>query len=77
MPDAEPRWPEYEAQGEIDGIVGPYAIEHTSVHAQPEGKAPDDRFKKVIGELEKEFDSNLGFPLPESVAPQRNGLEHR
>jgi hypothetical protein len=57
------RWPEDEADGEIDAIVGPYAIQHTSVDTLPDGRLADARFKQVVGALEEELAGNLGFPL--------------
>jgi hypothetical protein len=56
-------WPEDEAHGEIDAIIGPYAVQHTSVDALPQGREADDRFKKVIGDLEQNLAGQLGFPL--------------
>jgi hypothetical protein len=56
-------WPEDEAHGEIDAIVGSYAIQHTSVDALPRGREASARFDKVIGDLEGEFAGKLGFPL--------------
>jgi hypothetical protein len=57
------RWPEDHAHGEIDAIVGPYAIQHTSVDSLPDGRLADARFKQVVGELEQEVAGKLGFPL--------------
>ena len=57
------RWPEDEAHGEIDAVVGPYAIQHTSVDSLPSGRLADARFKQVVGALEEELASKLGFPL--------------
>jgi hypothetical protein len=57
------RWPEDEAHGEIDGIVGPYAIQHTSIDSLPDGRFADQKFMPVIGDLERELAGKLGFPL--------------
>ena len=57
------RWPEDEAHGEIDGIVGPYAIQHTSIDSLPDGRFADQKFMAVIGDLERELAGKLGFPL--------------
>jgi hypothetical protein len=56
-------WPEDEADGEIDAIIGPYAVQHTSVDALPRGREADDWFSKVISDLEEELSGKLGFPL--------------
>ena len=61
--DGVDSWPEDQAQGEIDAIIGHYAIQHTSVDALPRGREADDRFKKVIGDLEQDSTGKLGFPL--------------
>jgi hypothetical protein len=45
------RWPEDEAHGEIDGIVGPYAIQHTSIDSLPDGRFADQKFMAVIGDF--------------------------
>jgi hypothetical protein len=55
------RWPEDEAHGEIDGIVGPYAIQHTSIDSLPDGRFADQKFMAVIGDLERELAGKLGF----------------
>lgn len=57
------RWPDDHAPGEIDAIVGPYAIQHTSIDSLPDGTSADIRFKDVVGELESELAGALGFPL--------------
>lgn len=58
------RWPEDGGtQNEIDGIVGPYAIQHTSLDALPYGREANHQFKQVIGDLEAELTGKLGFPL--------------
>jgi len=56
-------WPEDEADGEIDAITGPYAIQHTSVDALPRGREADHWFEQVLGDLERELDGKLGFSL--------------
>src|SRR5262249_19632865 len=62
--DGVDRWPEDGGtQNEIDGIVGPYAIQHTSVDAFPRARESDHQFKRVVGNLEEQLDGKLGFPL--------------
>jgi hypothetical protein len=56
-------WPEDHAEGEIDAIVGPYALQHTSVDSLPEGRAHDARFSEVIKGIEAAFRGKLGFFL--------------
>jgi hypothetical protein len=56
-------WPEDHAHGEIDAIVGQYAIQHTSLDALPDGRERDVWFKRIIGNLESEFAGKLGFRL--------------
>ena len=57
------RWPEDEADGEIDAIVGPYAIQHTSLDTLPDGRLADARYKQVVGDLESDLAGKLGFRL--------------
>ena len=33
------RWPENRADGEIDAIIGPYAVQHTSIDTLPAGRS--------------------------------------
>jgi hypothetical protein len=56
-------WPEDRAQGEIDAIIGPYALQHTSVDTLPDGRRRGNWFRQVIGTLEDEFRGRLGFYL--------------
>jgi hypothetical protein len=57
------RWPEDEVHGEIDAVVGPYAIQHTSIDSIEYGRLADKQFMAVIGDLEGELANKLGFPL--------------
>jgi hypothetical protein len=57
------RWREDEADGEIDAVAEPYAIQHTSVDSLPVGRLADVRFKQVVGNLEQDLAGKLGFPL--------------
>jgi hypothetical protein len=56
-------WPEDNKQGEIDAILGPFAVQHTSIDALPDGRRRDHQFQQVIGNIEKEFRGRLGFYL--------------
>ena len=50
-PDKENR-----SSPDIDAIAGPFAIEHTSIDTLPNQRRNNDWFKKVLGNLEQEFD---------------------
>jgi len=56
-------WPEDLAQGDIDAIIGPYAVQHTSIDTLPEGRAHDVRFSQAIDRIEDDFRGKLGFRL--------------
>lgn len=56
-------WPEDRAQGEIDAILGPYALQHTSVDALPDKRRIDRPFDSVIAGVQDEFRGRLGFRL--------------
>ena len=57
------RWPEDEADGEIDAIIGSFAVQHTSVDSVSGGREADAQFKKVIRELEHDLAGTLGYAL--------------
>jgi hypothetical protein len=56
-------WPEDNADGEIDAVFGPYAIQHTSIDTLPDGRARNAWFGQVIGTLEAELRGTLGADL--------------
>jgi hypothetical protein len=56
-------WPEDHKQGEIDAILGPFAVQHTSIDALPDGRRRGHQFQHVIGSIEDEFSGRLGFYL--------------
>jgi hypothetical protein len=41
-------WPEDEADGEIDAILGSYAIQHTSIDPLPNGRGADQWYKEGV-----------------------------
>ena len=57
------RWPEDETENEIDAIIGPYAVQHTSVDALPDQRKRNAWFSQVINQIEPEFRNKLGFHL--------------
>jgi hypothetical protein len=56
-------WPEDTADGEIDAVFGPYAIQHTSIDTLPNGRARDAWFGHVVGDLEAQLRGTLGTDL--------------
>ena len=48
---------------DIDAIIGPFAVEHTSIDTLPHQRQRDDWFEKVVGELEGELFSNVACRL--------------
>ena len=57
-PDKENR-----SSPDIDAIAGPFAIEHTSIDTLPNQRRNNDWFKKVLGNLEQEFEGQLSFRM--------------
>lgn len=56
-------WPEDDADGEIDAIIGGYALQHTSIDTLPEGRKRDVSFGTVVRGIEAEFRAKLGYSL--------------
>lgn len=48
---------------DIDAIAGTFAIEHTSIDTLPNQRRDSDWFKRVVGDLEEEFEAVLPFRL--------------
>lgn len=57
-------WPEDTRKpNQIDALVGPLAIEHTSIDALPAQREMNARFTEFIGEIEARTRGNLGFRI--------------
>ena len=54
---------ENQSSPDIDAIAGPFAIEHTSIDTLPNQRRNNDWFKKVLGNLEQEFEGQLSFRM--------------
>lgn len=83
-PDLEvERWPDEENRRtkDIDAVAGPFAIEHTSIDSVAEQRRDNDRFSRIVGDLQRvlddlEFSLTVGF-LYEEIRKGRNWTELR
>ncbi|MEQ1716198.1 MAG: hypothetical protein ABL907_09470 [Hyphomicrobium sp.] len=56
-------WPEDCADGEIDAVIGSFAIQHTSIDTLPDQRAQDNWFSRVTKGIENDFRGKMGVHL--------------